>query len=95
MSDVDITLTLPEALVEKARAQGVLNSERIALLLEAEIERMERWNSLDQSLEAVRAAFRADHPDMTEDEVIAMINDTVHEVRAERRATRDKDAGEG
>jgi hypothetical protein len=63
MSDVDVTLRLPEELVEKARAQGVLNDKRIALLLEAEIERMEGWKSLDQSLEAARESFRATQAD--------------------------------
>jgi hypothetical protein len=95
MSDIDITLSLPEELVEKARAQGVLNNQRIALLIQAEIERMEGWRRLDQTLEPVREAFRADHEGMTEDEIMAMINDTVHEVRAERRAARDQEDNEG
>ncbi len=94
MTDVDVTLRLPEKLVEKARAQGVLSDERVALLLEAEIERMEGWHSLDHSLDAVREAFRADHAGMSEDEVTAMINDVVHELRAEQKTAQDKDADE-
>jgi hypothetical protein len=41
--EIEMTLSLPEKLVERARAQGVLNSQRIALLVEAEIARIERW----------------------------------------------------
>lgn len=94
MSDIDITLSLPEELVEKARARGVLNNQRIALLIQTEIERMEGWRRLDDLFEPVREAFRADHEGMTEDEIMAMINDTVHEVRAEQRATRGNDEGQ-
>ncbi|MBZ0298663.1 MAG: hypothetical protein K8J31_02935 [Anaerolineae bacterium] len=95
MSDVDVILSLPEKLVERARARGVLSNERVAQLLEVEIERMERWQSLDQSLEPVREAFRGDHADMTEDEIMAMINEAVHEVRAERKTPHDHGTDEG
>jgi hypothetical protein len=89
MSNVDITVSLPVELVERARNRGILNDQRIALLLEAEIERIERWRDLDRALEPVREAFRAEYGHMTEDEVMDMINETVHEVRAEMRAERE------
>ncbi len=91
MRNVDVVVSLPPELVERARTQGLLNNERIALLLEAEIERIGRWHNLDQALEPVREAFRAEHGEMTEDDVIAMINETVHEVRTEYGS---KDAGQ-
>lgn len=78
MSDIDITLRLPEDLVEKARAKGILSNERIARFLQAEVERIEAWQALNQSMEPVRQAFRADHPDMTEDDVTEMIHDLLH-----------------
>jgi hypothetical protein len=84
MSDVQITVSIPEELVERARAEGILNDRRIAQLLEAEVERIERWHALDQALEPAREAFRSEHPNMTEHEVIDMINDIVHEVRSEQ-----------
>lgn len=95
MSDVDVTLRLPQSLVEKARAQGLLNNERIARLLTAEIERVERWHGLDQALEPARKAFRADHPDMSEDDVAAMLNHIIDEVRAEDRADSNDDEAQG
>jgi hypothetical protein len=85
MRDIAITLNLPEDLVEQARAQGVLNNARIALLLRAEIDRIERWRGLDQSLEPVREAFRADHEGLSEEDILAMVNEAVKEVRATRR----------
>ncbi|MBZ0277938.1 MAG: hypothetical protein K8I60_17455 [Anaerolineae bacterium] len=95
MSDVDVMLRLPETLVEKARAQGLLDNERIARLLTAEIERVEAWQRLDQSLESVRAAFRTDYPDMDEDDVANMLNDLIDEVRAETRDTSNPNDAEG
>lgn len=95
MSDVDITVSLPAELVERARTEGILNDQRIALLLEAEVERIERWRELDQTLEPVRAAFRAEHPNMTEDELMDMINQAVHEVRSERRSDERVDTSSG
>ena len=83
MSDVDIMVTLPSELVERARTEGILNNRRIALLLEAEVERIERWRTLDQQLEPVREAFRAEHADKTEDEIMDMINEVVNKVRTE------------
>lgn len=83
MSDIDVTLRLPETLVEKARAQGLLDSDRLARLLAAEIERGEVWASLDRTLEPARAAFRADHPNMSEDEITALMNEIIDEARAE------------
>ncbi len=81
MSSIDVTLRLPEDLVVRAQAQGVLNNERIAAFLKAELARIETWSSLDQSLDPVREDFRADHPDMTEDDVLDMLSDIVREVR--------------
>jgi hypothetical protein len=83
MSDVDVMLRLPETLVEKARAQGLLSNERMSRLLAAEIERIEAWSSLNRTLEPAREAFRADHRGMSEDEVMAMLNGIIEEVRAE------------
>jgi hypothetical protein len=85
MTDVDVTLRLPESLVEKARAQGVLRNERIARLLAAEVERVETWTRLNRTLAPAREAFRADHPDMTEDDMTAMLNDLIDEGRTVKR----------
>ncbi len=79
MTDIDITLRLPEDLVEKARARGVLSSDRIASLLLAEIERIETWQGLTDSFAVARNAFQEDHSHMGEDDVIDMIDCIIHE----------------
>jgi len=86
MSDIDVTLRLPEALVAQARAQGVLNNERIAAFLQAELERIETWRTLDRTLDPIREDFRADHPEMSEDDVLDMLSGIVREVRREDNA---------
>ncbi|GEM_PF-1920434 len=82
MSDIEITLSLPAELVERATKEGILNNSRVASWLQTEVERIERWRSFSEEMEPVRAAFRAEYTDMTEDEVIAMLNEDVQEVRA-------------
>lgn len=81
MSDIDVTLRLPAHLVEQAQAEGILTNQRIAALIEAEMLRLQKWRNLDQSLEAARVAFRAEHGDLSEAEIMAMINELVHEAR--------------
>lgn len=81
MSNIDVTLHLPEDLVARAQAQGILSNERIAAFLQSELERLEAWKTLDQTLDPIREDFRADHPDMTEDDVLNMMSDIVREVR--------------
>jgi hypothetical protein len=91
MSDVDITVSLPEELVARARTEGILNDKRIALLLEAEMERIDRWRILDKELEPVRQAFRSEHSNLTEDEIMSLINDVVDEVRDEIDSEQNRD----
>lgn len=95
MSDVNVLLQLPETLVQKAQAQGLLNNERMARLLAAELERVEAWQRLNQLVEPARAAFRADYPDMNEDEIAAMLNDIIDEVRTEHSVPPDKKPSHG
>ena len=95
MSDVDVLLRLPETLVRKARAQGLLNNERMARLLAVELERVEAWQDLNQTLESAREAFRADHPGMNEDDVTALLNDIIDEVRSEDRIAPGKNDPKG
>jgi hypothetical protein len=72
-----------------------LSNERIARLLAAEIERVEAWHELNQSLELTRRAFRADHAGLSEDEVATMLSDIINEVRKEDSAVRHKLDSEG
>jgi 2-hydroxychromene-2-carboxylate isomerase len=56
MATVDITLNLPEELVEQAKSAGVLTDERVAALLEAEIKRQTHAQRFQATLRQLRAA---------------------------------------
>lgn len=90
MSDVDIMVTLPGELVERAENEGIAINKRIAVLLQEEIERVERWHALDQSLEPVRESFRQEYGHLSEDEVMDMINEWIDEAHAEYEAQAKK-----
>lgn len=87
MTDLDITLRLPKGLVEKARANGMLTDDYITRLLQVELERVEAWRTLDQSFAPARAAFRADHADLDEDQVSALIDNIIHDRDASDKNT--------
>jgi hypothetical protein len=89
---VMIDIQLPEGLAEKARAAGLLTSEKIAALLEAELAR-QRQAAAGRLLEAtddLQAAAREDFGDMTEEEFMQMINEDIRAVREAKRTRGDK-----
>ena len=70
MSDIDVTLRLPEDLVEQAQEAGILTDQQVAQLLQAELERRQRvgryFNTLDQ--------LGAIEPALTQEEIDAEIS---------------------
>jgi len=52
---ITIKLDLPEALAEKARAEGLLQGPRLAALLEEEVERAKQSRELIALLDGIRA----------------------------------------
>jgi len=85
MTDIDVTLTLNDALVDEAREYGLLTGERIAALLDAELKRVKAWRQFQQALEGIHAASRDHFGDLSEDEVMAMMDSEVKSVRAEQK----------
>jgi post-segregation antitoxin (ccd killing protein) len=83
---VMINLQLPEDVEEKARAAGLLTSEKIAELIEAELDRQrqEAWQRLSQIMDQVSANFRAEYAHLTDEEAQAMIDQWIDEAHAER-----------
>jgi hypothetical protein len=79
---VSITLDIPEDLFERAKVQGLISNERIAQLLEAEMSRLEVWQRIEQDFVPARESFRAEYAELSEDEVMQMLTDVVHEVRS-------------
>ena len=67
---MDITLKLPEQLVKQARAAGILTDERIASLIEAELERSRRKAALAADIERLHNL----QPPLTQEDIEAEIN---------------------
>lgn len=72
------TITLPESLAIQAKAEGLLTSESMEILLQ---EEMRRRRLRDLLITADRLA-KVDLPPVSEEEVVAI----VREVREERRS---------
>jgi F0F1-type ATP synthase membrane subunit b/b' len=78
---VTIVLELDKEIERKARDAGLLTSENLAALIEAELERkrQEAANRIIDTMDKVSASFRARYPDLTEDEALAMIDQWIDE----------------
>jgi hypothetical protein len=81
MATIDVTLNLPEELVEKAREAGVLTDARMAALIEAEVVRQTHLQRFQSKLRQLRAL----EPALTQDEIDAEIE----AYRAEKRKSQD------
>ena len=79
---VTIQLDLPEALAEKARAEGLLDPKKLEQLIQDELVSPTALKNYREMVELMRA-----YPDepMTMDEIQKILG----EVRAERRARRE------
>jgi hypothetical protein len=79
---MDITLKLPEQLVKQARAAGILTDERIAGLIEAELERSQRKATLAADIERLHNLL----PPLTEEDIEAELKAFRQDRAAQRRA---------
>ena len=70
MDRVDITLNLPQDLVEQARSAGLLTEEQIERWLRDELDRQNRLDRLFGKMNRLAAL----EPPLTEDEINAEIN---------------------
>jgi hypothetical protein len=80
--DRDITLKLPEELAARAQAAGILTDEQIASLIEAELDRRQRRESLFADLETLHNL----EPRLTPEEIEAEMKAFKQERAASRRA---------
>ncbi len=69
MTDVQITLTLPEDLAERTRVTGLLNSERLSGWLEQELERLKLVDQLFEDIQKLHAL----EPKLSQEEIDAEI----------------------
>ncbi len=78
---MDIILKLPDELVERAKAAGILTDEQVAELIEAELERRQRRKQFYTDLETLRSM----EPKITPEEIEAELKAFRQERAAARR----------
>ena len=83
--NVQITVDLPEALVEEARAAGILNNERIAAILERELRREEWWEQLSSTAASVREAAAEELASLSDDDIMRLVEAEIDQMRSEAR----------
>jgi F0F1-type ATP synthase membrane subunit b/b' len=78
---VTIILDLDRDIEQKARDAGLLASETITEWIKAELERkrQEAAQCVLETMNQVSASFRAEYPDLTEEEALAMIDAWIDE----------------
>ena len=81
-STMDITLKLPEELVKRAQAAGILTDEQVAGWIEAELDRRQRREALFADLETLQNLEPGLTPEEIETELI-----TFKQERAASRRT--------
>jgi hypothetical protein len=79
---ITVQIDLPESVAAEARAQGLLDSQKLTELVEREVNFDKPLREFREMVEQMRAF--PDEP-MTMDEIQGVVN----EVRAERRARRE------
>jgi hypothetical protein len=77
MDRIDITLNLPQELVERARSAGLLSEEQVERWLNAELERQAKLDRLFSKMDRLAEL----EPPLTEEEITAEIR----AYRAEKR----------
>ncbi|MBL8152873.1 MAG: hypothetical protein JNM70_01715 [Anaerolineae bacterium] len=79
--DLNVKLQLSEDVERKAREAGLFTGEKIAQMIEAEVQRQRQaaWERLQAKLAPVQAAFREEYEHLSDDEVQAMIDQWIDE----------------
>lgn len=85
MAQVEVTLNLPEELVEQAKALGALNDSRVAQLLDIEVKRIQRWQAMQETLAQLQSDTREHFGELSDEEAMALVDTEVKKTRAERR----------
>jgi len=83
LMSVNLTVELPEALFEQAQAAGILNNERLVALVAMELRREAAWVRLNDAALIVRESAKAEYGDLSDDEVMQLVNEEIHLMRAE------------
>ena len=86
MTMLTFTVELPDALVEEVRAAGILTNEHIAALLQMELRRNQAWERLNAASAMAHESFKAEYGVLSDDEVMQLVDEEIHLMRAEDSA---------
>jgi hypothetical protein len=81
---LNITLEFPDALFQELDAAGLLNQERITALLLTELSREAAWQGFSEAAASVREAAHPEYGALSEAEVMRIVNEEIHLMRAEK-----------
>ena len=76
-------VTLSEELAQQAQEAGILSDERIAALIWMELRRGWAWEYMDKATSIVRESAAETMGDLSEDQIMQLINEEIHMMRAE------------
>ncbi len=82
MNRVNVTIRLPKELAEKADALGLLTDERVEVMLEEELDRLQRADRFFDTIDKLNAL----EPRITPEEIDA-------EIEAHKREKRERNQG--
>ncbi len=80
MNRVNVTFSLPQELVEKAKAAGLLANEQFESWLRRELARLQHLNGFADTVEKLRSL----EPPLTQEEIDAEIEAYRHETNEQR-----------
>lgn len=69
MKNIDVVLSLPAELVERAKSEGLLDDERVTAWLEKELERRSQIKQFQEDVQKLRSF----EPSLTQPEIDAEI----------------------
>lgn len=80
MTSIQVTLELPADIAAQADRLGLLNGEKIAELIAAEVQRRQAAATrLRETMDRLSAQFRQEYSNLTEAEALAMIDTWIEE----------------
>lgn len=83
----DITFSLPDALIEQAQKAGILTRQKIEQLLSDELKKLSIGQELSQLRTQSQQEFFPEYGHLTDDEVMAIVNEEIQEMRKDVSGT--------
>jgi len=84
VTDVTVHLTLPDELMKRAEAKGLLTDNRLQHLIEAELERADTWERFNRAAGEIREAASEMFGVLSDDEILQLVTAEIHAMRLEQ-----------